>query len=253
MVRTNLSELHVEDNIAVLTIDNGPKNLLTEPEFADRKVLLDWLDENPQIGALIITGKGRHFSHGADVSLFGEQPVGILSEKLEKARELLRTIEKLPIITAAAINGGCFGGGLEIALSCQFRIASPSSFLGLPEIMHGVVPGMGGMERLYRLLGKDKALRMILGGEMISAKEALDMGLVTKLSSTRNSFDDTLAFVKELLSGKSLSQIRAIVDTINLASDGIVDPSRGKFEALLEEKFGNDKKLIQTYSQRIRA
>ena len=253
MVRTNLSELHVEDNIAVLTIDNGPKNLLTEPEFADRKVLLDWLDENPQIGALIITGKGRHFSHGADVSLFGEQPVGILSEKLEKARELLCTIEKLPIITAAAINGGCFGGGLEIALSCQFRIASPSSFLGLPEIMHGVVPGMGGMERLYRLLGKDKALRMILGGEMISAKEALDMGLVTKLSSTRNSFDDTLAFVKELLSGKSLSQIRAIVDTINLASDGIDDPSRGKFEALLEEKFGNDKKLIQTYSQRIRA
>jgi enoyl-CoA hydratase len=253
MVRSNLSELHVEDNIAVLTIDNGPKNLLTEPEFTDRKVLLDWLDNNPQIGALIITGKGRHFSHGADVSLFGEQPVDILSEKLEKARELLCTIEKLPIITAAAINGGCFGGGLEIALSCQFRIASPSSFLGLPEIMHGVVPGMGGMERLYRLLGKEKALRMILGGEMISAKEALDLGLVTKLSNTRNSFDDTLAFVKDLISGKSISQIRAIVDTINLASDGIADPSKGKFEALLGEKYGNEKKLIQTYSQRIRA
>ena len=253
MVRSNLSELHVEDNIAVLTIDNGPKNLLTEPEFTDRKVLLDWLDSNPQIGALIITGKGRHFSHGADVSLFGEQPVDILSKKLEKARELLCTIEKLPIITAAAINGGCFGGGLEIALSCQFRIASPSSFLGLPEIMHGVVPGMGGMERLYRLLGKEKALRMILGGEMISAKEALDLGLVTKLSNTRNSFDDTLAFVKDLISGKSISQIRAIVDTINLASDGIADPSKGKFEALLGEKYGNEKKLIQTYSQRIRA
>ncbi|SEH84967.1 Enoyl-CoA hydratase/carnithine racemase [Ruminococcus flavefaciens] len=235
MLRTNLSELYAEDNIAVLTIDNGPKNLLTEPEFADRKKLLGWLDENPQVGALIITGKGRHFSHGADVSLFGTSDSNELSAKLENARELLRTIEKLPIITAAAINGGCFGGGLEIALSCQFRIASPSAFLGLPEIMHGVVPGMGGMERLYRLLGKEKALQMILCGEMIGAKEALDMGLVTKLSENRNSFDETKAFVKELLNGKSLTQIHAIIDTINLASDGVTDPSKGKFEAALAE------------------
>ena len=235
MLRSNLSELRAEGNIAVLTIENGPKNLLSEPEFIDRKELLGWLDENPQIGALVITGKGRHFSHGADVSLFGEASVKELSEKLENARELLRTIEKLPLITAAAINGGCFGGGLEVALSCQFRIASPSSFLGLPEIMHGVVPGMGGMERLYRLLGKEKALRMILCGEMIGAKEALELGLVTKLSTDRNSFDETIAFVKELLSGKSLTQIRAIIDTINLASEGAEDPSRGKFEAALAE------------------
>ena len=234
-MRSNLSELRAEDNIAILTIDNGPKNLLTEPEFIDREELLGWLDENPQIGALVIVGKGRHFSHGADVSLFGSEGTDVLSEKLERARELLRTIEKLPIITAAAINGGCFGGGLEIALSCQFRVASPAAFLGLPEIMHGVVPGMGGMERLYRLLGREKALQMILCGEMIGAKEALDMGLVTKLSENRNSFDETKAFVKELLSGKSLTQIHAIIDTINLASEGVTDPSKGKFEAALAE------------------
>ena len=89
MLKSNLSELHAEDNIAVLTIDNGPKNLLSEPEFIDRKELLGWLDENPQVGALIITGKGRHFSHGADVSLFGEAGGTDLSAKLENARELL--------------------------------------------------------------------------------------------------------------------------------------------------------------------
>lgn len=253
MFRTNLSELYAEDNIAVLTLDNGPKNLLTEPEFADRKELLGWLDENPQIGALVITGKGRHFSHGADVSRFQDADTAELSKKLENARELLRTIEKLPIITAAAINGGCFGGGLEIALSCQFRIASPSAFLGLPEIMHGVVPGMGGMERLYRLLGKEKALQMILCGDMISAKDALDMGMVTKLSENRNPLEETITFVKELMNGKSLTQIRAIVDTINLASEGVEDPSKGKFEEVLEEAFGNEKKLMRTYSERIRA
>ncbi|WP_303836551.1 enoyl-CoA hydratase/isomerase family protein [Ruminococcus flavefaciens] len=237
MLQSNHSELHAEDDIAVLTIDNGPKNLLSEPEFIDRKEFLGWLQKNPQIKALIITGKGRHFSHGADVSRFGTAGGDELSAKLESARELLRTIEKLPIITAAAINGGCFGGGLEVALSCQFRVASPSAFLGLPEIMHGVVPGMGGMERLYRLLGKEKALRMILCGEMICAKDALELGLVTKLSENKNSFDETVTFVKELLSGKSLAQINAIIDTINLASDGEVDPSKGKFEAVLAEAF----------------
>lgn len=232
---SNLSELHAEDNIAVLTIDNGPKNLLTEPEFIGQRELLGWLDENPQVGALVIVGKGRHFSHGADVSLFGSEDTSALTEKLEKARELLRTIEKLPLVTAAAINGGCFGGGLEIALSCQFRIASPSAFLGLPEIMHGVVPGMGGIERLYRLLGKEKALQMILCGEMISAKDALAAGLVTKLSENKNSFDETMAFVRELLSGKSLTQIRAITGTMTRAEEGAEDPSKGMFEKTLAE------------------
>ena len=232
---SNLSELHAEDNIAVLTIENGPKNLLSEPEFIDRDELLGWFDENPQVGALVITGKGRHFSHGADVSLFGTADGNTLSAKLERSRELLRTIEKLPIITAAAINGGCFGGGLEIALSCQFRIASPSAFLGLPEIMHGVVPGMGGMERLYRLLGREKALRMILQGEMISAKDALSVGLITQMSEQKNSLGETMAFVKELLAGKSLTQVHAIINTINLAEDGCTDPSKGMFEAALAE------------------
>ena len=232
---SNLSELHAEDNIAVLTIDNGPKNLLTEPEFIDRSELLGWLDENPQVGALVIVGKGRHFSHGADVSLFGSEDTSALTEKLEKARELLRTVEKLPIVTAAAINGGCFGGGLEIALSCQFRIASPSAFLGLPEIMHGVIPGMGGIERLYRLLGREKALQMILCGEMISAKDALEAGLVTKLSENKNSFDETMSFVRELLSGKSLTQIKAIIGTMNNAADDAEDPSKGMFEKTLAE------------------
>jgi len=235
MLKSNLSELHAEDNIAVLTIDNGPKNLLSEPEFIDRKELLGWLDENPQVGALIITGKGRHFSHGADVSLFGEAGGTDLSAKLENARELLRTIEKLPLITAAAINGGCFGGGLEIALSCQFRIASPSAFLGLPEIMHGVVPGMGGMERLYRLLGKEKALQMILQGEMINAQDALAMGLVTKVTEQKDAFEETMSFVKELISGKSMAQINGIVNTINRAAHGVEDPSKGCFEAALAE------------------
>ncbi len=232
---SNISEIHAEDNIAVLTIENGTKNLLCEPEFINRTELLGWLENNPQVKALIITGKGRHFSHGADVSLFNNADISCLSSKLENAVKLLHTIERLPIVTAAAINGGCFGGGLEIALSCQFRIASPSAFLGLPEVMHGVIPGMGGMERLLKLIGKEKALQMILRGDILSAADALAIGLVTQISRQKNSFDETLNFVKELIADKSKAQIQAIINTFTLALDGADEPSKGMFEAILAE------------------
>lgn len=239
-IRSGISELHAEGKIAVLTIDNGPKNLLTEPEFIDREELLVWLERNPQAEALVITGAGRHFSHGADVTRFTGGSSAGLSEKLERARELLRTIEELPIVTAAAINGGCFGGGLEIALSCHFRICSPSAFLGLTEIMHGVVPGMGGMERMLRLLGREKALRLILGGEILSAKDAMAAGLVTKISEEKDSLPCAKQYVTELTDGKSRTQINAILETFSRTFKGVKDPSAGMFEKTLSEKNSNE-------------
>lgn len=235
-IRSGISELHAEGKIAVLTIDNGPKNLLTEPEFIDREELLVWLEQHPQTEALVIVGKGRHFSHGADVSRFADGASAGLSEKLERARELLRTIEELPVVTAAAINGGCFGGGLEIALSCHFRICSPSAFLGLTEIMHGVVPGMGGMERMLRLLGKEKALQLILGGEMLSANDAMTAGLVTKISKEKDALPETIDYVTGLTGGRSRGQISAILETFSRAAKGVTDPSAGMFEKALSEK-----------------
>ena len=235
-MKSNLSELHAENQIAVLTIDNGAKNLLTEPEFINREELLVWLEQHPQTEALVITGKGRHFSHGADTSLFDTENSSQLSEKLERASALLRTIETLPIVTASAINGGCFGGGLEIALSCQFRICSPSAFLGLPEVTLGVVPGMGGMERLARLLGREKALQMILGGTILSAKDALDAGLVTRITQNKNALEETMQFVSELIQDKSPAQIHAVLETLRLAEHGAQDPSKGMFEKTLAER-----------------
>ena len=235
-VSSNISTLYAEGNTAILTLENGAKNLLTEPEFIEKEILLGFLKEHPEVNALVITGKGRHFSHGADVSLFSDSSArASITEKLEKSRELLRTIERLPVLTAAAINGGCFGGGLEIALSCQFRIASPKAFLGLTEIMHGVVPGMGGMERLQRLLGRQTALRMCLNGEMLTAQQALDCGLVTKISNEKDSLPETLEFIRSLAEGKSKLQIECILNTMNNALDGAEDPSKGQFEKVLAQ------------------
>ncbi|MCM1232621.1 MAG: enoyl-CoA hydratase/isomerase family protein [Ruminococcus flavefaciens] len=236
MIKSNISTLDkYSERIAVLTLENGSKNLLSEPEFIRQEVLTDWLAENPEIQAMIITGAGRHFSHGADVSQFAEGNADEISRKLDKAKSLLNVIENLPVLTAAAINGGCFGGGLEIALSCNFRICSPKAFLGLPEIMHGVIPGMGGIERSVRLLGKEKALQMCLCGEIMTAQQALEIGLVTKITEQKNALGETAEFLDELLKGKSDLQIRAITETVNRTIRGDSDPSGNSFADVLKE------------------
>lgn len=236
MIRSNISSLDkYSERIAVLTLENGSKNLLSEPEFIQQDVLMNWLTENSKVQALIITGAGRHFSHGADVSQFANGNIEEISQKLDKAKSLLNAIENLPILTAAAINGGCFGGGLEIALSCNFRVCSPKAFLGLPEIMHGVIPGMGGIERFVRLLGKEKALQLCLCGEMMTAQTALEKGLVTKITEQKNALGETAEFLNELLKGKSDLQINSIMQTVNRTIRGDSDPSGDSFANVLKE------------------
>lgn len=236
MVKSNISTLDVlNERIAILTLENGSKNLLSEPEFIQKEVLVNWLLENPQIQALIITGAGRHFSHGADVSQFADGDAQLISEKLSRAKSLLNTIETLPILTAAAINGGCFGGGLEITLSCNFRICSPKAFLGLPEIMYGVIPGMSGIERMVRLLGKEKAVQLCLSGGMMTSQEALEKGLITMITQQKNALEETITFVQELLNGKSDLQINLIMQTVNRTLQGQSDPSADFFPRVLKE------------------
>ncbi len=225
-----ISKLEISDSIAILTIENGKKNFITEPEFIDPGLLKSTLDQNPQITALIITGAGRHFSHGADVSLFESgNDHNLINDKLEKSKKLLQFIEELPIVTAAAVNGGCFGGGLEIALSCQFRICSKSAVFGLPEVMHGVIPGMCGIERLTKLIGKSRAISMVLSGEMLSASDAAAIGLVDVVSEDKNCLDDTIKYVSELTAGKTVLQIRSIVSIANAAAGTSVNASDGVF------------------------
>lgn len=238
MIKSKLSTLTIIEDSAILTIENGRKNLLTDPEFIETKVLQKFVHNNPQIKSLIIRGAGRHFSHGADISRFNSnEDISVISGQLESARKLLNFIENLPIVTISAVNGGCFGGGLETALACQFRICAKNAFMGLPEVMHGVLPGMCGMERLTRLIGRKKALEMCLSGAIISASDALEIGLADKVTDNNDCFSDALTFAKELTEDKTISQIHNIIETINLASEGEKNPSKGRFEQVLQEKW----------------
>lgn len=239
-INSNISSLEIIEDKAVITIRNGAKNLLTIPEFFSLKLLKETIDSNPGLKALIITGEGRHFSHGADTTRFTSGDMNETAENLRKSRELLNYIERLPLVTVAAVNGGCFGGGMEVAMSCQFRICSRKAVFGLPEVSIGVIPGMSGVERLTRLVGKSKAISMILKGDLISASDAEALGIVDLISEEKNCLEDALKFVSELTADRTVLQINSVITRVNKALDSNeTDVYDNTFETILEERTGN--------------
>lgn len=167
--------------LAVLTVDR-PKalNALSADTFAEITEALDLLMEDPEVGALIVTGGGeKAFVAGADISeLAAMEGVYAGREASLAGQDVMHQLTSLPIPTIAAINGYALGGGLELALACDIRVASGTARLGLPEVTLGLLPGYGGTQRLARLIGAGRALDLMLTARQVKAEEALAMGLV---------------------------------------------------------------------------
>ena len=147
--------------------------------------------------ALLITGAGdRAFCAGADIAeLSGRTPPRIKRDS-ESGQTLFRRLDRLPIISIALVNGYAFGGGLELAMACTFRVATPNAKMGLPEIKLGVIPGYGGTQRLPRLIGEARALELVMTGRTVDAEEALRIGLVNRIL-TGEALPAAQAFARE--------------------------------------------------------
>jgi 3-hydroxyacyl-CoA dehydrogenase len=158
-------------DVAVITLDNPPVNALSFHLRAPLMTALETLRDDAAVKAIVLTCAGRTFVAGADITEFGK-PM-----QRPDLRDLIATLEKIEKPTVAAIHGTALGGGLELALGCHFRVAVKDAKLGLPEVKLGILPGAGGTVRLPYILGPQKALRMIVAGTPIGAKEALDGGL----------------------------------------------------------------------------
>ena len=179
----------IKDGIAVLTVDNPPVNPLSDGVRAGLYDCLVRAEDDSSVIGVVLTGKGRAFIGGADISEFGGNGEGItLNEVFDK----LESCSK-PVV--AAINGFALGGGLETALCCNYRIVAENAFVGLPEVNLGLLPGGGGTQRLPRLTGPGEALKMILTGAHVPAKKALNIGIVDKISE--NVVEDSISFIKE--------------------------------------------------------
>ena len=179
----------VVDSVALLTVDNPPVNPLSEGVRNGLYEGIAKAEADESVVGVVLTGKGRAFIAGADISEFGGNPSGHTLNEVFKSLEYC----KKPLV--AAINGITLGGGLETALCCNYRIASNTAFVGLPEVNLGLLPGGGGTQRLPRLVGPSEALKMMLTGTHVPAKKALDMGIVDLLSE--NVVEDSIAFAKE--------------------------------------------------------
>ncbi len=208
-----------KDSIAWITI-NRPKalNALNTETLTELETVIDEFFKNTEIKAVVITGDGKAFVAGADISEMQNMNVNEAGAYAQKGHRVFSKIEKLSIPVIAAINGFALGGGCELALACDIRIASEKAKLGLPEVGLGVIPGFGGTQRLSRICGIAKAKEMIFSAEMIDAGAAEKIGLVNRVVPPENLLSEA-ASLAEKIAGNGPIAIRKAKRAINRGFD----------------------------------
>jgi enoyl-CoA hydratase/carnithine racemase len=182
MVGNQFIHYSVEDSVATVVINNPPANALSSPVMAEIEQVFDEMASSQQVKVVIFTGSGTFFITGADIKEIASIKSAKQGEDLTaKGQGVFNKIENLSKPVIAAINGMCLGGGIELAMACHIRVASERARFGQPEINLGIIPGFGGTQRLARLVGQSKAMELILTGDMITAQEAKDLGLLNKV------------------------------------------------------------------------
>lgn len=171
--------------ITILRLNNPPLNLVSQEMTADLDAALAAVEGDAAVRAVVLAATGmRAWSAGSDVKEFSSLRGRVGEGKLTKENAVYDRLAALELPTVAAIEGDALGGGLELALCCDFRVVAESARLGLPEVRLGVMPGSGGTRRLPRLIGLARAKEMILLGETIDAATALDIGLVNRVAAS---------------------------------------------------------------------
>jgi enoyl-CoA hydratase len=172
----------VADRIATITVNRPAKlNALNDALMAELGRAIDEAVRRPDVGGVLLTGAGRAFVAGADIGELAGQSAVEGKLRAERGQRTFRKFEVSPKPTLAAVNGFALGGGCELAMACHLRIAAEAAKFGQPEVKLGIVPGYGGSQRLPRLVGKGRALQLLLTGETIDAEEAYRIGLVNRV------------------------------------------------------------------------
>ena len=208
----NVTKLDVIENVGVLTLNSPPVNALSANVREGLDIGIKKAIENNDVQAIVIICEGRTFIAGADISEFGKEPKG---PSLFEVQDIMENSPK-PLI--AAIHGTALGGGLEVALTCHYRIAVKSAKCGLPEVNLGLLPGAGGTQRLPRLVGVEQALKMVTSGLHLPAEQCLQNGLIDKLANNDDLLNDSISFAKEIIEeNRPLKKVRDIDEKVRAA------------------------------------
>jgi enoyl-CoA hydratase len=198
--------LEVADRVATLTVNRPDKlNALNDATIAELGLAIDQIRVDDSIGGAILTGAGRAFVAGADISELSNQTPVLAKARARAGQDVFRRFETCPKPVIAAINGFALGGGCELAMSCHIRLASDAAKFGQPESKLGLLPGYGGTQRLARLVGKGRANQLLLTGEMIDAAEAYRIGLVNKVVAADVLMNEAQAMMKTILANGPLA------------------------------------------------
>lgn len=212
-----MNKISFQDHICIITLDNKPQNYLDRPEFVDTQKLTE-LVLNKGCKAILITGGGRHFSAGANLEKLWEMAQNdTLKEEIILGKKLLSTLKKFKLPIIACIEGICFGGGLEIALSADIKIAGTKALFAFPESNMGIIPGLGGTRVLSRITGVAKALELVLSGNIIDAETAKDLKIVDYLIDSKTTLMRGLEIAKSITEDRGIEIINAVVEVIRSA------------------------------------
>jgi enoyl-CoA hydratase len=206
--------------VALLTVNRPDKlNALSNAVMETLDAALTRIESDAGCGGFILTGSGeKAFVAGADISEFNAYTPLEAQSRCRRDQVILRRIERLRKPSLAAINGYALGGGLELAMACSMRFASENAKLGLPEAKIGMFPGNGGTQRLPRLVGRGRALEMMLTGEPVDAQEAWRIGLVNRVLPREELLDASIAAMSKMLANAPLS-LATILECVDLGQE----------------------------------
>lgn len=217
-------EVKIEKGIATITI-NRPKalNALNTETLEELKNVLEVLQNDDGVKVIVITGAGeKAFVAGADISEMKDMSVFEAKKFAELGQKVFRKIELMKKPVIAAVNGYALGGGCELALACDIRIASRNAKFGQPEVGLGIIPGFGGTQRLPRIVGVSKAKELIYTGDMIDAEEALRIGLISKVVEQEKLLEEAYGIAKKIMS-KGLVAVSLAKEAINKSLEVDID------------------------------
>jgi len=223
----------LENNIFTITINRPDKlNALNKTVIEELSSAIDEVISNKEIKSAIITGAGpKAFVAGADISEFLSLDANGGKALAQKGQDMVFTkIENCPKPIVAAVNGFALGGGCELAMCCHFRLANENAKFGQPEVNLGLIPGYGGTQRLVQLIGKGKALELLMSGNMIDANEAKQIGLVNQVTTPETLLEQTTKILS-IINSKAPLAVAACIK----AANAVYNESKNGFEVEVEE------------------
>jgi enoyl-CoA hydratase len=209
----------VADRVATITVNRPDKlNALSAAVIGELGGAIDQAAQDPDVAGVILTGAGRAFIAGADISeLAGQTPMSAIARS-RRGQVIFDRFERIAKPVIAAVNGFALGGGCELAMACHLRIAGESAKFGQPEVKLGIIPGYGGTQRLPRLVGTGRAMQLLMTAEIIDAAEAFRIGLVNKVVPNDELLATANAMLQQMIANGPLA-VRACIDAVVRGQD----------------------------------